>query len=424
MRLGFLLVMVVTVAPAGAATVPTGFTDDVIQSGYARPVSFDFLPDGRVLVAEKETGEVKLVLADGQAALQSVLTVPNLQTWHGEQGLLSVVVDPQWPARPYLYAFYTGSNPNEQRVTRYGAGGALSDGQSGALTFDAGVDLFTGIATNAGNHNGGTLLFGIDGSLFLTLGDDEVKCDAQELDSVRGKVLRMKVDHLGATGPFTLADLAPGDNPYDGQGDIASLVWVYGLRNPFRAHVDPETGHLFVADVGWQTEEEVSVVDQAGVDLGWPRVEGGVLRAEQPCGDEDSAQPPILSYGRPLGSSAISAGVYRAVDGGKANWPEAYWGDYFYVDFYRGNLFRVQGAGQSWAPAPEVPGQGDGDPWASRINRPAQFRVGPDGSLWYVQHFDSGTSTGSLRRIRFTAGLGGEKASMGAVRARFGNSPD
>ena len=106
--------------------------------------------------------------------------------------------------------------------------------------------------TTPSNHNGGSLRFGIDGKLYLSIGDDASGCAAQDISSSLGCVWRIDVSNLpgAGAGPPAKSTLIPAGNPFAGPTDNARLVWCHGLRNPFRFHIDSVTGYLYIADVG------------------------------------------------------------------------------------------------------------------------------------------------------------------------------
>ncbi len=425
-RCAALLLVCAVLAPVDARSeVPTEFAQETVASGLALPVAMAFLPDGRLLVAEQKTGNVRMFLSDDSQAPGPVLTVPGLDTDNGEAGLLSLAVDPGWPARPYLYCHYDAATPNEIRLTRYTATGELSDPASTALTFSpaSALDLLTGIPDNAGNHNGGTLRFGPDGYLYFSMGDDESRCSAQVIDDFRGKIFRLDVSAVIDAEPVPLADLIAAGNPFVGQGSIASLVWAIGLRNPFRMALDAETGALFVGDVGQSTREEVSHVQVGGENLGWPYREGTTNFPEQAgCPDplEVDLLEPIVDYDRTGGSSVVAAFVYRRPEGATAAWPLEYDGNFFYIDFYRDYLVRMTGSDQSWNVAPDVDGQPSTGRWANEFRSAADFAIAPDGSVYYVQLADLGLLTGSVRRIRYTGTIvPNEQTTFGGLRSRY-----
>ena len=248
-------------AAISATTLPTGYTEsEVISSGLSTPVGMAFLPDGRLLVIEQGIGSTPSIKVWNTPALTPVLTtlvtMSEVNTG-GERGLLGIAVDPDFPARPYIYVYYTNDSPQEIQIARYTMAGDLNVPTSANLTIDANskVILLDDIPDDASNHNGGTLRFGPDGKLYISLGDDAEQCDALDLSKLKGKILRIDID--GVTDTFDpdpsmdRALLDPGDNPFSGDANLDKrLILAYGLRNPFRFSIDPVYGRLYIGDVG------------------------------------------------------------------------------------------------------------------------------------------------------------------------------
>lgn len=402
--LSFLVLLLCLPTAGQSATVPDGFADELVASGFDRPMSLRFLPDGRMLVAERLPANVLVLSADGSQVLATALTIPNVPDG-GERGLLSIAVDPKWPSKPYLYAFFARDDGTNQLVlARYTATGDLDGTGDGVIDFTSSLDLLTDIPDNDNTHNGGDLRWDDTGALYLSIGDDQDKCAAQDLTSPLGKILRLEVDGIGDTAPVSRGDLVAPDNPFAGSSNVVKrLVWASGLRNPFRTHVDPQTGNLFVADVGWTEREEISHLVEGGSNLGWPYVEGNleIATSYADCTMPAGFSPldPIEDYTRSYGRTVISGGVYRTPNGATHPWPAEYDGDYFYADFFEGYLRRLEGSGQSWSVAEPVAGQVDPAFWATDLGSGrVAFEWGPDGSLYYLN-----LSSGELRRIVYQA---------------------
>lgn len=385
--------------PAGAA-LPTGFADQLVVGGLSQPSGIAFLPDGRILVAEQKTARLRVV-ANGAVSAGTVISEVN--TSGNERGLLGVAVDPAWPTRPYVYLHHNRTGLINY-IVRYKASGDLTNPSSTNLTFSRRLVLIDDIPDNAFNHNGGTVRFGPDGSLFVSCGEDADPCGAQSIISFKGMILRLKVDALSDTFGFTIpkADITPADNPYVGNVNArARLVWAHGLRNPFRFHVDPRDGTLFLADVGQNTWEEVNEC-RGGENFGWPQFEGNApysgFNGSCPA---SSPVAPIATYNRTLfggAASVISATLYYPMPGGQYNFPIDYHGDYFFAEYYQGFIRRIKKTGGSWAPAPAVPGQPTVDNWATATTNVSDYAVGPDGGLYYCKQFGNP----EIRRIVYT----------------------
>ncbi|HEX6852458.1 MAG TPA: PQQ-dependent sugar dehydrogenase [Candidatus Polarisedimenticolaceae bacterium] len=335
---------------ARAATPPPGFEDRALvgvdaEGGAPSPVGIAFEPDGGVMfVIEKGDGT-----AVGQARVRrwhaatggvsTALTIPCVDST-GERGVLGIAVDPDYDepggASRYVYLYYTrvagqsGSAchiPETQagaynRVARYReTGGVLVEEQT----------LLQGPRLGANNHQGGALRFGNDGTLLIAMGDNDTDAypvpAARDLSDLRGKILRI---HRDGT--------IPADNPFVGQAGVRPEIWAYGLRNPFRTSVDPDTGTFYIGDVGEARWEEINA-GIPGSDYGWPCLEATSTFAS--CDPPPTADvKPIYAYGHngqtpPVeGDSVISGPVYRATA-----FPPDYHGKYFFGD-YGGNWVR------------------------------------------------------------------------------------
>ena len=157
-----------------------------------------------------------------------------------------------------------------------------------------------------GFHFGGAVRFGPDGMLYLGIGENQFKEDAQSLESLRGKIIRIAVRGASPEQPYRV----PADNPFLTTAGARPEIWAYGLRNPWRMSFDAD-GLLWVGDVGEAHAEEVSIA-RAGANLGWPLIEGNLCRGgERQCADLRDYAPPLATYGREDGCAIIWGGQYR-----------------------------------------------------------------------------------------------------------------
>ncbi len=412
--LGVLLAVVFAAPVVRAQTLPTGFVDEQLVPGLNFPTSFEFLPDGRVLFVEQTSFRVRMIQGGALSIVDPVLTVPEVRPGP-ERGLLGIAVDPRWPAEPYLYVHST-STTGRIRISRFRVSGDL-DGTAGTgLSADPAsrMDLIDDIPDAQFNHNGGTVRFGPDQLMYVTLGEDAVPCAAQDTVSLRGVVLRIEVRLIpDGPGRATRAQITPASNPYALHPDTnARLVAVSGLRNPFRLQIDPVRRWLLIGDVGQVTHEELDVVrlpgstgtlgGTLGADFGWPWFEGPAPFST--CtGSSAGRIAPSYSYDRSgAGSASIMvAGAYRP-QAAAADWPAEYHGDVFMSDYYSGVLRRLRVSGNAFAVAPAVAGQPSATNWAIGFAAASDYRVGSDGSFWYLrQAVNFQPNSGSLRRIVF-----------------------
>ena len=222
-------------APLPAVGEPTD-----VARGLRVPWGVAFLPDGGALVAERPTGRVVRIGADGGTSEAG--TVPGVRDL-GEGGLLGLAVAPDDPAT--VYAYFTSSN-DDNRVVRM----PYRNGRLGEPT-----PLLTGIPA-AGNHDGGRIVVGPDGNLWIGTGDAGQGEQAQDRDALGGKIL-----HIRRDGSI------PPENPFP-----SSPVWSYGHRNVQGLAFD-STGQLWATEFGQNTWDELNKVVKGG-NHGWPEVEG------------------------------------------------------------------------------------------------------------------------------------------------------
>ncbi|MFY9344133.1 MAG: PQQ-dependent sugar dehydrogenase [Planctomycetota bacterium] len=397
------------VAPlARAQNVPTGFViDTLISSGLSAGHDFCFLPDGRVLIANR-AGLVQ-IYAGGAPA--TVGTVPSVQT-SAEQGLLGIAADPSFPSNGYIYVWYASTADAFMHLDRFTCTGDLANPASTLVSFAVATRrvILTSTPDNAFNHNGGSVRFGPDNMLYVSMGDDASNCTAQSTTSSAGCVMRLDVSTLpagGSTVAPTFTSLDPGTNPLSANADVSQLVIAHGLRNPLRFEIDQTTGSLYIGDVGQNAVEEVDEYPYPGagslplVNFGWPWREGN--NSFSSCG---GTMPAVVAPAAAINQSGsgwlsvMSGPRYRNQPGGTYNFGASYEGMWFYWDYFAGQLRCLVNTG-SWAPAAAVPGQPDGTNWGTNFIGLVSLRQGPDGGLWFLQHPGTYPTTGgTLKRIR------------------------
>jgi len=392
------------VASARAARVPDGFSVDPVVLGPFddAPIAFAWLPDGRVMIAERASGVVRCA-AVGAGVSDSVLTVPGVEAGSPERGVLGLAVDPDWPDRPFVYVNFTHT-AGVTKVVRYRAEGALEDPSSTALTLSDPLEILPDVPDLHPVHNAGALRFGPDGLLYVATGDDSRGCEAQRTESALGKILRVDVRRLRASGGGAAprGALVSEGNPWSGTDGWRPLVYAYGLRNPFRFTIDPASGALFVGNVGWNDYDEIEWVPDASRDAnyGWPVREGDVrITYFGECRRGVTLRDAVHVVPHPVGPIAVTGGpVMRNVPGSPSSFPGAYDGDYFYFEFYSGTLQRLHRSGHEWAIAPPVPGQPSPDVWADGLRSVVDAQLGPDGALWFLV-LGFGTEPGLFRIV-------------------------
>jgi len=334
-----------TAIPAGVAPperLPPNTVRETFVPGAEFPVAMAFAPDGRLFYAELRTGRIRIV---ENGVVRSEPFYDFAVSGQPEAGLLGLALDPNFGENHHVYALYTAV-----------ADGGTSDGGPNGPNHvvrltdvnGRGEDLtpiLTGLPSGQ-IHNAGSLRFGPDGKLYITLGETGSMDLAQDLRSPAGKILRVNPDGS-----------IPPDNPFAGQPDRFGAIWAYGFRNPFDLDFHPESGALIAGESGPGDNDELNVVVEGG-NYGWP-----------PSGFQDKPDriDPIAVVD-PV-TSPVGVTFYR----GDAI-PE--WRDsFFYCNFHQGQLRRVRLAPVSFdrVVAEELVTTGC----------TLDVTTGPDGALYY-----------------------------------------
>ena len=298
---------------------------------FQMPVALAQHPDSDDLYIVEKTGYVRAVRGGLQYDPVPVLDLSAEVSSGLEQGLLGLAFSPDGD---FLYVNMTDA-AGDTHVLEY----AFADGVAVAASRREVLTVDQPFA----NHNGGTMIFGPDGYLYLGLGDGGDAGDphgnAQNLGTRLGKMLRID-PRPSAGAAFTV----PADNPFvadpdDPAPDPAALpeIWAYGLRNPWKFSFDRLTGDLWIGDVGQNTWEEVNVAragSGGGQNYGWNHMEGLTLFDGRPAGAAEPADhtPPVHTYGRDGGACSVTGGyVYRGAS-------TALRGAYVFSDWCDGRL--------------------------------------------------------------------------------------
>jgi glucose/arabinose dehydrogenase len=286
--------------------------------------------DARLFIVE-QTGRIRIV-KNGSVLSTPFLDVRSKVVYGGERGLLSMAFDPAYATNGRFYIYYTGA-----------AGDIFVDRHTVSANPDIANTNFDRVITvqhrQYSNHNGGPLMFGPDGMLYIGTGDGGAGGDPQDngqnINSLLGKLLRINVSTL----PYTI----PPDNPFVNAAG-ADEIWAYGLRNPWRFAFDGEgaSARIYIADVGQNAWEEINYADarSPGLNYGWRLMEGTHCYNPSTGCLSPSLTLPIHELSHSGGVCSITGGfVYR----GSAI-PELQ-GHYFYSDYCAGWLrsFRVSG---------------------------------------------------------------------------------
>jgi glucose/arabinose dehydrogenase len=279
-----------------------------------------------------EQGGTIRIVKGGALLPDPFLDITDRVSSGGERGLFALAFDPGYASNGRFVVHYTDPSGNTRlSVFHVSADPDRADPLSETIVLTAQQPF--------PNHNGGQILFGPDGDLYMGLGDGggggDTQGNGQRITDLLGDILRLDLSSGTSAVP-------PADNPFVGRTDAEPAVWSYGLRNPWRFSFDRATGDLYIADVGQNAWEEVDVATAAagigkGVNYGWNRMEGTHCFGASSC-DTTGLALPVLEYDHGQGCSITGGYVYR----GAAS--PALQGHYFYGDYCSGwvRSFRVQ----------------------------------------------------------------------------------
>ncbi len=347
-RLGILssFLAIVSCGNNDDSTDPTVNTDDdsmqerftLVEAypnlSFTRPVDFQHAGDDSDQIFVVEQRGVITVFADDVATSQSgtFLDISGpVDDRSNEEGLLGLTFDPNYASSGYFFVNYTISNPARTRISRFTASAAnpnQADPNSELVILE--------FEQPFGNHNGGQLAFGLDGYLYVAVGDGGSAGDpqrhGQDLTTLLGSILRIDVSQSSAQTPYTI----PEDNPFaENEQGFREEIYAYGLRNPWRISFDPETGQLWAGDVGQNQLEEVDIIENGG-NYGWNITEASQCFEPRNNCDKDDIILPIWEYNHSQQDLSITGGyVYRGTE-----LPDLV-GQYVYADFVSGRVWAL-----------------------------------------------------------------------------------
>jgi len=281
--------------------LPAGLTMTPVVTGLSNPLYLTAPSNDTRLFIVEQRGTIRVV-KNGTLLPAFYLDIRGKLTSGGERGLLGMAFHPNFAQNGFFFINYTDLN-GDTKVERYQAtpSSDVADANSGTHVL--------GIPQPFANHNGGHLLFGPDGMLWIGTGDGgsggDPQGNGQKTTTLLGKMLRVNVNTL----PYTI----PSNNPFAGQTANRPEIWGIGLRNPWRYSFDRTTNLLYVADVGQNAWEEIHVVPstQASVNYGWNTMEGRHCYAATTC-TQTGLDIPVIEYGHDGGNCSIAGGfVYR-----------------------------------------------------------------------------------------------------------------
>jgi hypothetical protein len=331
-----IIVVMMTTLPLGCGqnsenqattTLPLSLSLQIVATGLNFPVFLTTVPgdDSRLFIVEK--GGQICVIKNGTLLGTPFLDIRPLVSKGFEQGLLGLAFDPNYANNGRFYINYTDTAGDTQ-IVRYQVSANPDIAQAVPDRF------LLSINQPFSNHNGGNIIFGPDGYLYIGMGDggsgNDPQGNGQDLTDLLGSVLRIDVR---PDGDFSI----PNDNPFRNHPSAREELWDFGLRNPWRFSFDRQTGDLYIGDVGQNAREEINVAPGTSgggksFNYGWNIMEGTICTpGVNPNCVMTGLRLPVLDYDHDGGNCSVTGGyVYRGTAIPNIQ------GTYFYGDYCAG----------------------------------------------------------------------------------------
>jgi hypothetical protein len=280
---------------------------------FSDPVDFQFtqinnLGDDvyRLFVVEQRGVIIEVLDHNTSIPKKSIfLDIRDRVSSGGEKGLLGIAFHPNFDQNGYLFVDYTAPSPLRTVISRF----TIDVPINGTPSLNS-EKIILEVNQPHSNHNAGQIMFGLDGYLYITMGDGGSANDpdenGQNKSTLLGSILRIDVDV-----PDEISYLIPTDNPFWGNAQgYREEIYAYGFRNPWRMSQDPNTGLIYVGDVGQNEKEEINVIvpDGSEKNYGWDKKEGTNCFFAISC-DGDFIDP-IVQYSHSEGISVTGGYVY------------------------------------------------------------------------------------------------------------------
>lgn len=311
-------------------------------SGFSNPVDISHAGDNRLFIVEQR-GTIKIIEDNANVLSTFFLDIRSrVEDGASEQGLLGLAFHPNYSTNGYFYVNYTGDG-DSTHISRFN----VSSTDPNVADPNSEYRILT-IYQPYRNHNGGELVFGPDGYLYVGTGDGGSGGDphniSQNKDTLLGKMLRIDVDN---GSPYAI----PNSNPFKGVSGYKEEIWALGLRNPWRYSFDKSTGDLWIGDVGQNAWEEINMQpanSTGGENYGWRCYEGPDPYDTTGCQPASTYTDPVGHYVNTgfLGDCSITGGyVYRGPDFASMR------GRYFYGDYCSNKIWSLRDSSGIWVEA-------------------------------------------------------------------------
>lgn len=298
-----------------------------VFSGLSSPVSLQSCNDDRIFIVEK-AGIIKVGYPDGSVLPAPFLDIRDRVKSGGERGLLGLAFPPDFKQSGMFYVNYTGEDDAKTVVSRFRVSADSN------LAIKETEEKLLRINQPFSNHNGGNIEFGMDGYLYIGMGDGgsggDPQNNSQNKQSLLGKMLRIDVSQSPGYK-------IPADNPFAGNNEYRPEIWAVGMRNPWRFKFDERNGDLWIADVGQGKWEEIDYEpfdSPGGLNYGWRCYEGYEAYNTSGCLEESYYTFPVAAFGHNAGHCSITGGVVDIKDPNSS-----LYGHYISTDYCSGQFW-------------------------------------------------------------------------------------
>ncbi|MHA1975686.1 MAG: PQQ-dependent sugar dehydrogenase [Candidatus Hodarchaeales archaeon] len=271
---------------------------------FSNPVGILNAGDNRLFVVE-QAGIIQIIdSTESNDSTKQFLDIKDRVLYGGEQGLLGLAFHPDFTSNGLFYVNYVADGPRRTIISQF----KIMDDDYSLGNKSSEVVLLE-VLQPYSNHNGGDILFGSDGYLYIAMGDGgsfgDPDNNGQDLKTLLGAILRINVDLKASGNNYAI----PNDNPFVGNFEgYREEIYAYGLRNPWRMSFDFNTSSLWVGDVGQNNYEEIDIVEKGG-NYGWKIQEGTHCYVSPDC-NSTGLQPPVWEYDHSEGTSITGGYVY------------------------------------------------------------------------------------------------------------------
>lgn len=296
-------------------------------SGLSLPIDIKTCGDDRLFVAER-AGKIRVINADGTLRTTPFLDVSAKVSSYtnSEEGFLGFAFSPNYNTDGKFFVDYTANIAGQLTsvIEQY-----IVNPADPNVAQTTGLRILS-VAQPFANHNGGNLMFGKDGYLYINLGDGggtgDPNGNGQNKNTLLANILRIDVSNSSVRQPYR----NPSTNPFYGQAGIKQEIWASGVRNPWRSSFDRITGDLWIADVGQGAVEEIDFQlanATGGNNYGWKTMEGTACYNPSSGCDQTGLTLPIYDYSHTVGQSITGGYVYRSAQS------KSLWGVYLFADY-------------------------------------------------------------------------------------------